>query len=219
MEEMNDIGNDACRYSMGIRQKLAEEFGSKPNKEGKLGKQRAKDVVVTAERSENYEVELASSVFCGVLPGDGWSGRMEDSVLQGCIPVIIQDGIFLPYENVLNYDSFAVRIPEDEIPNLIKILRGINDTEIKFKLANVQKIWQRFLYRDSVLLEAERQKTAFGHVNDWAVEFLKLIEDDVFTTFIQVLHYKLHNDPWRRHQVGLKKKFGLPDQCLLSSSK
>ncbi|KAH1258127.1 putative glucuronosyltransferase [Glycine max] len=206
-------------YSMGIRQKLAEEFGSKPNKEGKLGKQRAKDVVVTAERSENYEVELASSVFCGVLPGDGWSGRMEDSVLQGCIPVIIQDGIFLPYENVLNYDSFAVRIPEDEIPNLIKILRGINDTEIKFKLANVQKIWQRFLYRDSVLLEAERQKTAFGHVNDWAVEFLKLIEDDVFTTFIQVLHYKLHNDPWRRHQVGLKKKFGLPDQCLLSSSK
>jgi len=75
---------------MGIRQKLAEEFGSKPNKEGKLGKQRAKDVVVTAERSENYEVELASSVFCGVLPGDGWSGRMEDSVLQGCIPVIIQ---------------------------------------------------------------------------------------------------------------------------------
>ncbi|MCI18247.1 exostosin family protein [Trifolium medium] len=48
---------------------------------------------------------------------------MEDSVLQGCIPVVIQDGIFLPYENVLNYDSFAVRISEDEIPNMIKILR------------------------------------------------------------------------------------------------
>ncbi|TKY62593.1 glucuronoxylan glucuronosyltransferase F8H [Spatholobus suberectus] len=204
-------------YSMGIRQKLAEEFGSSPNKEGKLGKQRAKDVIVTAKRSENYDVALASSVFCGVLPGDGWSGRMEDSILQGCIPVIIQDGIFLPYENVLNYDSFAVRIPEDEIPNLIKILRGINDTEIKFKLANVQKIWQRFLYRDSVLLEAERQKTAFGYVDDWAVEYLKLIEDDVFTTLIQVLHYKLHNDHWRRQQVGLSKKFGLPHQCLESS--
>jgi len=75
---------------MGIRQKLAEEFGSSPNKDGKLGKQHAKDVIVTAERSENYHMDLASSVFCGVFPGDGWSGRMEDSILQGCIPVVIQ---------------------------------------------------------------------------------------------------------------------------------
>ncbi|CAJ1967532.1 unnamed protein product [Sphenostylis stenocarpa] len=210
-------GRPEDSYSMGIRQKLAEEFGSSPNKDGKLGKQHAKDVIVTPERSENYHMDLASSVFCGVFPGDGWSGRMEDSILQGCIPVVIQDGIFLPYENVLNYDSFAVRISEEEIPNLINILRGFNETEIKFKLANVQKIWQRFLYRDSVLLEAERQKTTLGHVDDWAIEFLKLTEDDVSATLIQVLHYKLHNDPWRK-QVRHNKQFGLPHQCLVTTS-
>lgn len=77
---------------MGIRQKVAEEFGSSPTKEGKLGKQHADDVIVTQLRSENYHEDLASSVFCGVMPGDGWSGRMEDSILQGCIPVIIQVG-------------------------------------------------------------------------------------------------------------------------------
>lgn len=209
-------GRPEDSYSMGIRQKLAAEFGSSPNKDGKLGKQHAEDVIVTPLRSDNYHADIASSVFCGVLPGDGWSGRMEDSVLQGCIPVVIQDGIFLPYENVLNYDSFAVRIPEDEIPNMIKILRGFNETEINLKLANVQKIWQRFLYRDSILLEAERQKAAFGHVDDWAVEFLKLTEDDVTTTLIQVLHYKLHNDPWRK-QIGHNKKFGLPNQCVVNT--
>jgi hypothetical protein len=75
---------------MGIRQKLAAEFGSTPNKQGNLGRQRAADVTVTYLRTEKYFEELASSVFCGVLPGDGWSGRMEDSMLQGCIPVIIQ---------------------------------------------------------------------------------------------------------------------------------
>mgnify|MGYP003366259985 CR=1 FL=1 len=75
---------------MGIRQKLAEEFGSSPNKEGKLGKQHAEDVIVTPLRSENYHLDIASSIFCGVFPGDGWSGRMEDCVLQGCIPVVIQ---------------------------------------------------------------------------------------------------------------------------------
>ncbi|GFY80585.1 DNA-binding protein [Actinidia rufa] len=170
---------------MGIRQKVAEEFGSTPNKEGKLGKQHAEDVIVTPLRSENYHDDLASSVFCGVMPGDGWSGRMEDNILQGCIPVVIQDGIYLPYENVLNYESFAVRICEDEIPDLMRILRGFNETEIEFRLANVQKIWQRFLYRDSILLEAERQKAAFGRVDDWAVKFLQLVEDDVTATIIQ----------------------------------
>ncbi|XWS59169.1 hypothetical protein CRYUN_Cryun08bG0099000 [Craigia yunnanensis] len=208
-------GRPEATYSMGIRQKLADEFCSTPNKEEKLGRQHSEDVIVTPLRSENYHEDIANSTFCGVLPGDGWSGRMEDSVLQGCIPVIIQDGIFLPYENMLNYESFAVRIHEDEIPNLIKILRGINETEIEFKLTNVQKIWQRFLYRNSILLEAERQKTGFGRVEDWAVQFLQQTEDDVFTTFLQILHYKLHNDPWRRQLAHLKKDYGLPPECLI----
>lgn len=208
-------GRPETTYSMGIRQKVAEEFGSSPNKEGKLGKQHAEDVIVTPLRSGNYHESLASSVFCGVMPGDGWSGRFEDSILQGCIPVVIQDGIFLPFENMLNYESFAVRIREDEIPNLIKILRGMNETEIEFKLENVRKIWQRFLYRDSILLEAERQKTAFGNVEDWAVQLLQLSEDDVFATLIQVLHYKLHNDPWRQQLAHLKKDFGLAQECLI----
>lgn len=110
---------------MGIRQKLAEEFGSSPNKEGKLGKQHADDVIVTPLRADNYHKDIAASIFCGVFPGDGWSGRMEDSILQGCVPVIIQDGIYLPYENMLNYESFAVRVSEDDIPNLINTLRVI----------------------------------------------------------------------------------------------
>lgn len=75
---------------MGIRQTLAREFGSSPNKDGLLGKQATKEVIVTNVRSNRYSDELARSKFCGVFPGDGWSGRMEDSVLHGCIPVIIQ---------------------------------------------------------------------------------------------------------------------------------
>ncbi|CAM8969990.1 hypothetical protein QQ045_005687 [Rhodiola kirilowii] len=207
-------GRPEATYSMGIRQHLAEEYGSSPNKEGKLGKQHSEDVIVTSLRSDHYHADLGSSIFCGVLPGDGWSGRMEDSILQGCIPVIIQDGIFLPYENVLNYESFAVRIREDEIPNMIKILRKFNETEIYFKLANVKKIWQRFLYRDSIMLEAERQKTSYGRVDDWAIDFAELKEDDAFATLIQVLHYKLHNDPWRAKMARKKKSYGLPQQCI-----
>ncbi|KAL2923711.1 putative glucuronoxylan glucuronosyltransferase F8H [Bienertia sinuspersici] len=178
-------GRPEVTYSMGIRQKLAVEFGSSPDKDGNLGKQHQNGVVVTPLRSKRYHEELASSVFCGVFPGDGWSGRMEDSILQGCIPVIIQ---------------------------------GFNESEIEFKLANVKKIWQRFLYRDSVLREAERQKSTFGHVDDWAAEMLLFTEDDVFATLVQVLHYKLHNDPWRKRGAHSKKNFGLPQECWMKSA-
>lgn len=75
---------------MGLRQRLAEEFGSHPNKNLTAGRQTAPDVTVVSTRSESYGMELSQSRFCGVLPGDGWSGRMEDSILHGCIPVIIQ---------------------------------------------------------------------------------------------------------------------------------
>ena len=37
----------------------------------------------------DYSELLASSIFCLVVPGDGWSARMEDAMLHGCIPVII----------------------------------------------------------------------------------------------------------------------------------
>ena len=37
----------------------------------------------------DYSELLASSIFCLVLPGDGWSARMDDAMLHGCIPVII----------------------------------------------------------------------------------------------------------------------------------
>lgn len=61
------------KYSMGIRQKLAEEFGSTRNLEGKLGRQHTKNVIVTTLRSSHYNEELAKSIFCDVLPGNGWS--------------------------------------------------------------------------------------------------------------------------------------------------
>lgn len=42
------------------------------------------------------------------------------------------------------------------------------------------------------MLEAERQKSAFGHLEDWAIEFSQLVEDDVFATFVQVYFLACH---------------------------
>lgn len=41
--------------------------------------------------SSRYHDELREHVFCLAFPGDGWSSRVLDAVIHGCIPVIVQD--------------------------------------------------------------------------------------------------------------------------------
>jgi hypothetical protein len=63
----------------------------------------------------------------------------------------------------------------------------MNETQIEFMLGNVRQIWQRFFYRDTILLEAQRQKKLYTEEAPWSVEVSKLEDnDDVFATFIQV---------------------------------
>lgn len=208
-----DGGRREPEYSMGIRQRVAAEFGSQRDKNGLLGRQAADDVVVQARRSPDYKLELSKSRFCGVFPGDGWSGRMEDSILNGCIPVIIQDGIHLPFENVLKYESFTVRVAEDDIPNLTTILRAINETEVDSMLAAIRGLWQRFTYHRAAKLEAKRQMLKLNREESWAAVYNSLAGDDAFSTFVQVLHYKLHTDKWRRELMQPSKDYGVPASC------
>lgn len=49
---------------------------------------------------------MHNATFCGAFPGDGWSGGISSAVFAGCVPVIVMDGIELPFENVLNYEAF-----------------------------------------------------------------------------------------------------------------
>eukprot|EP00271_Cylindrocystis_brebissonii_P008104 TRINITY_DN22132_c0_g1_i1.p1 TRINITY_DN22132_c0_g1~~TRINITY_DN22132_c0_g1_i1.p1 ORF type:complete len:881 (+),score=139.06 TRINITY_DN22132_c0_g1_i1:51-2693(+) len=210
-------GRPEIGYSMGIRQQVAEYFGSSPSIEGKLGTLSESDVVVTGERSERYHDELASSRFCGVFPGDGFSARMEDSILHGCVPVIVQDGIQMPYENVLDYDQISVRVMEAEIPSMIKILRAIPEARVRAMLSAVKGLWQRWSYHSVARTEAQRQKEWYGHENEWARSLKQLQEDDAISTIIQTLHFKLYNDPWRLEKLKLSestnRESGLPDTC------
>ncbi|GLI62594.1 hypothetical protein VaNZ11_005131, partial [Volvox africanus] len=73
----------ACRYSRCIRQRmynLSKEHLWREKYDIWYGDR--KDM----NSSFDYSEMLARSTFCFVLPGDGWSPRLEDAVLHGCIP-------------------------------------------------------------------------------------------------------------------------------------
>ncbi|KAJ6873497.1 hypothetical protein NC651_032389 [Populus alba x Populus x berolinensis] len=56
---------------------------------------------------------MASSKFCLNIAGDTpSSNRLFDAIASQCVPVIISDGIELPFEDVLDYSEFGIFVRE-----------------------------------------------------------------------------------------------------------
>ena len=77
------------KYSMGIRQRVT-----------KLLRDRRGEGFYISGNIGDYEDRVKESTFCGVFPGDGWSGGLLTYVRHGCIPLIIQDGVDMPFGRV-----------------------------------------------------------------------------------------------------------------------
>ena len=82
--------------------------------------------------AEDYVGDLLRARYCLHLRGDTTtSRRLFDSVAAGCIPVIISDGVNLPFESQIAWRRFAIFIPEDEVfkgrsPRLRSLIKGGN---------------------------------------------------------------------------------------------
>ncbi len=44
--------------------------------------------------------------------GDGWSSRAADAILHGCIPVVLMDNVRVPFETIIDWSLFSIRIAE-----------------------------------------------------------------------------------------------------------
>jgi hypothetical protein len=78
------------------------------------------------------------------LAGDGWSSRMEESVMNGCIPVIIMDNVDAALGGMaLDEEAFSVRIPEAELKGIMEKLRAIAQADIDRMHRGLEKVWHR----------------------------------------------------------------------------
>ena len=82
--------------------------------------------------SSQYQNKLQSYKYCLILKGDTTSSkRLFSAVSAGCVPVIISDGLKLPFANIINYSSFAVTFPESIVNNIGSLLNYLR--QISFK--------------------------------------------------------------------------------------
>ncbi|KAG2544189.1 probable glucuronosyltransferase Os03g0107900 [Panicum virgatum] len=114
-------------YSKKVRTELLQHYG------------RNRKFYLKRKRFDNYQSEMARSLFClcplGWAP---WSPRLVESVLLGCIPVIIADNIRLPFPSVLRWPEISLQVAEKDIASLEMVL----DQVVATNLTRIQRnLW------------------------------------------------------------------------------
>ncbi|KAB2050566.1 hypothetical protein ES319_A13G255000v1 [Gossypium barbadense] len=91
------------------------------------------------QRFAGYQSEIVRSVFClcplGWAP---WSPRLVEFVALGCVPVIIADGIQLPFPSAVKWSEISLTVAERDVGKLGRILEHVAKTN----LSTIQKnLW------------------------------------------------------------------------------
>ncbi|KAL1512024.1 hypothetical protein AB1Y20_005299 [Prymnesium parvum] len=144
-----------------------------------------------------YHAAMKDAVFCGAFPGDGWSGGISSAIFLGCIPVVIMDGVHMPFENVLNYSSFSVRVAEEDIPQLPQILMSIRSTRVREMQRNLHRLRARFGYASLAVNELRLNKyLTLGDDADNTRAYLGILaaasveEEDALQTLLRLLLFR-----------------------------
>jgi len=131
-------GKNHPDYSRGIRQSLFRLYENDDIIEVNSGSYSELD----------YFQAMKESLFCLAPPGwTSWTTRIVESVSAGCIPVIIQNaGMLLPFQHHLDYDSFSLRIDEEDTLHLKEILLAMNVSRIAKLQSQVLLMTKHFRY-------------------------------------------------------------------------
>ncbi|KAG2488355.1 hypothetical protein HYH03_013045 [Edaphochlamys debaryana] len=203
-----DVGKARLpNYSRGLRQKLYTL--------SVVNHWAEKHRVYIGDNNEihgEYSTHLARSVFCAVVPGDGYAMRFEDAVLHGCLPLIIMDRTHALFESILDIDSFSIRIKEaavdEHLPNLLK---SISPEQIERMQRKLALVWHRFAWAHGPLMEgafkaafaenarrrnatastAQQAETAFPDSHPYQPVTRFPVHADAFATLMQWLHGRI----------------------------
>lgn len=127
-----------------LRPKLVEHWGNSRFNDMKIfGLMTGKDA------QEQYYWHMQNSKYCICPRGYGvHTPRIVEAISYECVPVIISDNYVPPFLEVLNWETFAVFVPEKDVANLRDILLSIPPERYVEMQRRVKNAQQHFLLHD-----------------------------------------------------------------------
>lgn len=99
------------------------------------------------ERFEKYTYTelILGTRFSLIVEGFGYhSFRLTEVLAAGSIPVIVVDHYVLPYETLLDWDNFAIRVPEHRFLEIPDILRSIPPARVRAMQKRAIFVYEHF---------------------------------------------------------------------------
>ncbi|XP_058082695.1 probable glucuronoxylan glucuronosyltransferase IRX7 [Magnolia sinica] len=120
-------------YSKGVRTTIWHKYNGN------------RKFYIKRKRFAGYQSEIVRSVFClcplGWAP---WSPRLVESVALGCVPVIIADGIRLPFPSSVPWPDISLTVAESDVGDLARILDHVAATNLS---AIQRRLWDPSIRR------------------------------------------------------------------------
>ncbi|KAG2439616.1 hypothetical protein HXX76_004968 [Chlamydomonas incerta] len=142
-----DVRHHEPEYSGGVRQALSALLSNTTS--GGAGV--PADVVFKAGfqpiTAEEYEQLLGSAKFCLAPYGHGWGIRLTHALMHGCVPVIIQDRVRQPWEDLLHYPDFSIRVSKAELPRLVELLRAVPAEDVAALMREGARVYRAFVWQ------------------------------------------------------------------------
>lgn len=99
----------------------------------------------------SYQDFMKKSRFC-LCPG-GYevnSPRIVEAIYNDCVPVVIADNFVLPFSDVLEWESFSLRVMEKDIPELKKILQAVPMSKYEQMQQRVRQVQRHFVLNQPI---------------------------------------------------------------------
>lgn len=126
-------------YSLGTRQTVLSLF---KHREHEL------NFSLTSGHSGDFFGNMKRSIFCLAAAGFGWGARFKIGLVRGCIPLIMQDGVKVEFEENLPIYEYSVRIPLSFAYALPELIQALIDTGRVAKMQkNLDCAWRLHTWR------------------------------------------------------------------------
>ncbi|CAI5462006.1 unnamed protein product [Closterium sp. Yama58-4] len=90
---------------------------------------------------------MEHSVFCLATAGHGWHASLAMAVIAGCVPVVIQPDVLLPFEgDGVDWSLVSYRLNIRDIPQLHERLQAIPPEDIELKQKHLRQLWPLFIW-------------------------------------------------------------------------
>lgn len=106
---------------------------------------------VVEEDFESFTSIASRSKFLLCPRGYGLNSfRLYEAFQLGCVPVIITDKFFLPWQDELYWPDFSVLITRNNIENIHFVLDNVTESDYNNMLSNGQKLYKEYFTLEGV---------------------------------------------------------------------